>query len=82
MLFVATSILLQNIIFIPCILTLAVSGMKLYKAIMKDKRRETIKLEITRHTIFSCILLLGLELAALVEVYLSSNLLEICSKYF
>ncbi len=56
--------------------------MKLYKAIMKDKRRETIKLEITRHTIFSCILLLGLELAALVEVYLSSNLLEICSKYF
>lgn len=82
MLFVATSILLQNIIFIPCILALAVSGMKLYKAIMKDKRRETIKLEITRHTIFSCILLLGLEIAALVEVYLSSNLLEICSKYF
>lgn len=82
MLFVVSSILLQNILFIPCILALAVSGMKLYKAIMKDKRRETIKLEITRHTIFSCILLLGLELAALVEVYLSSNLLEICSKYF
>ncbi|MCI8999756.1 MAG: stage II sporulation protein M [Clostridia bacterium] len=77
-----SSILLQNILFIPCILALAVSGMKLYKAIMKDKRRETIKLEITRHTIFSCILLMGLELAALVEVYLSSNLLEICSKYF
>ncbi len=82
MLFVVSSILLQNILFIPCILALAVSGMKLYKAIMKDKRRETIKLEITRHTIFSCILLMGLELAALVEVYLSSNLLEICSKYF
>ena len=68
MLFVVSSILLQNILFIPCILALAVSGMKLYKAIMKDKRRETIKLEITRHTIFSCILLMGLELAALVEV--------------
>lgn len=56
--------------------------MKLYQAIMKDKRRETIKLEITRHTIFSCILLIGLEISSFVEVYLSSNLLEICAKYF
>lgn len=81
-LFVITSILFQNIIFIPCILALAVSGMKLYQAIMKDKRRETIKLEITRHTIFSCLLLIGLEMAAFIEVYLSSNLLGICAQYF
>lgn len=55
--------------------------MKLYQAIMKDKRRETIKLEITRHTIFSCLLLIGLEIAAFIEVYVSSNLLAICAKY-
>lgn len=56
--------------------------MKLYKAIVKDKKRETIKLEITRHTIFSVILLVALEVSAFIEVYISSNLLEICAKYF
>lgn len=75
------SILLQNIIFIPCILALAVSGIKLYKAIIKDKKRETIKIEITRHTIISCLLLIAIELSAFIEVYASSNLMEICSKY-
>lgn len=56
--------------------------MKLYKAIIKNKKRETIKLEITRHTILSCVLLVGLELSALIEVYISSNLLGACAKYF
>lgn len=73
---------MQNVIFIPCILALAVSGAKLYRAIVKDKRRETIKLEITRHTIFSVILLGCLEISTLVEVYISSNLLHICAKFF
>ncbi len=73
--------MLQNIVFIPCILALAVSGIKLYKAIVKDKRRETIKIEITRHTIISSLLLVGIELSAFIEVYISSNLMEICSQY-
>ena len=52
-LFFVTSMLLQNLIFIPCMLALAVSGIKLYKSIMRDKRKENIKIEIFRHTIFS-----------------------------
>ena len=80
-LFTITSLLLQNILFIPCILGLAVSGIKLYKSIVKDKRKETIKLEITRHTIFCVFILLVLELSAFLEVYGSTNLLQICAKY-
>lgn len=80
-LFSFTSLLFQNLLFIPCLLALAVSGMKLYQSIVKDKRRENIKIEITRHTIFCFIFLIGLEIAAFAEVYISTNLLQICSKY-
>lgn len=55
--------------------------MKLYKSIVKDKRRENIKVEITRHTIFCAFILLILELSAFVEVYVSTNLLQICVRY-
>lgn len=81
MIFIITSLLFQNILFIPCIIVLAVSGMKLYKSIIKDKRRENIKIEITRHTIFCGIILLMLEVSAFIEVYISTNLLQICAKY-
>lgn len=80
-LFSFTSLLVQNILFIPCLLALAVSGMKLYQSIVKDKRRENIKTEITRHTIFCFILLIGLGLAAFAEVYISTNLLQICARF-
>lgn len=80
-LFVLTSMLLHNIIFIPCILLLAVSGINLYKSIIKDRRRENIKLEIIRHTIFSLIILAVLLFASLIETYVSSNLLISIIKY-
>lgn len=82
MLFFATSMLLQNLIAIPCIIALAVSGIKLYKSIMKDKRRENIKLEIIRHTIFSLIMLAILAISSIIETYLSTNLLMLCKSYF
>lgn len=81
LLFLFTTIFLQNIIFIPCILSLAVSGMKLYKSIMKDKRRENIKFEIYRHTMFSGIITIFLIVSSLVEVYVSKNLLLLFIKY-
>jgi uncharacterized membrane protein SpoIIM required for sporulation len=56
--------------------------MKLYKAIIKDRNRETIKIEITRHTLISIILLAMLEISVLVEVYISSNLLLLCAGIF
>lgn len=74
LIFISTSLLLQNLLIIPCILALAVSGMKLYNSIMKDKRKENIKLEILRHTLFSIFVLIILVISSLVEVYISKNL--------
>lgn len=81
-LFFVTSMLLQNLILIPCILALAVSGIKLYKSIIKDKRKENIKIEIIRHTLFSLMMLVFLVIASVLETYLSSNLLMLCIQYF
>lgn len=80
--FFLTTILAQNIIFIPVIIALAVSGMKLYKSIMKDKRKENIKVEIVRHTIVSVMLFMLLVAASLIEVYISTNLLTACIGFF
>ena len=79
--FTLSSIFFQNILFIPSILALAVSGMKLHKSIMKDKRKENIKIEITRHTIFCTIILIFMMISAMLEVYISTNLLSVTSKY-
>lgn len=81
-LFIICSLLLQNIIFIPCILALAVSGIKLYKSIIKDKRRENVKIQILRHTIFSAFIAVLMIGASFVEVYGSSNIVSICIKAF
>ena len=80
--FVLVTLLLQNIIFIPAVLALAVSGFKLYKSIVKDNRKENIKLEIVRHTIFSLIMTLVLIVESLIEIFLSTNLLRVIIKYF
>ena len=80
--FVLVTLLLQNIIFIPAILALAVSGFKLYKSIVKDKRKENIKLEILRHTVFSFVMLILLAIASVIEIFVSTNILKLLIKYF
>lgn len=75
-------LLLQNILFIPAILGLAVSGFKLYKSIVKDRNKENIKIEVVRHTIFSFIMLLILIVSSVVEIFLSTNILKGLIKYF
>ena len=57
-LFVLILLLLQNLLIIPAILALSVSGIKLYQSITKDKRKENVKLEMVRHTVFSLIMLI------------------------
>ena len=81
-LFIFISILLQNIIFIPSIIAMAVSGLKLYKSIIKDRKKENVKVEILRHTIFSIIMLIFLCISAFVEILISTNFLKNFIKYF
>lgn len=80
--FVLILLLLQNILFIPAILALAVSGFKLYKSIIKDRNKENIKIEVVRHTIFSFIMLLILVASSVIEIFLSTNILKGLIKYF
>lgn len=70
-----SSILLHNIITIPGMLAISVSGIKLYKSIVKNRGKENIKLEILRHTFFSLFILIFMVLASFIETYISSNIL-------
>jgi len=72
----------KNIIAIPCTIALAVSGMKLYKSIMQDRRKENIKLEVVRHTVFSIFILILLIVSSFIEVYVSQNLLKYSINWF
>lgn len=80
--FTSIAIIMQNIIFIPGIISLGVSALKAYKSIYSDKRKENIKIEIVRHTVFSALVLLILIASAVVETQISTNLLRSMIKYF
>ena len=80
--FTLISILMQNILFVPAIISLGVSALKVYKSIYSDKRKENIKLEIVRHTAFSVLMLLVLIASAVIETQISANLLRQLIKYF
>lgn len=81
-LFFTVTMLLHNLIFIPVIICMTISCMKLYKSIMKDRRRENIKIEIIRHTLISIALSLFLVVASLIESYVSTNLLMLSINLF
>ena len=80
-LFSLCTILFQNVLCIPAILALAVSGIKLYQSIIKDKRRENIKTEVYRHTLFSVLATVLLVVSSFIEVYVSTGLLQCFLKY-
>ena len=79
--FALCNLLLQNLIFIPAILAISVSGFKLYKSIVKDKRRENIKIEIIRHTVFCGLMTIIIAISSVVEVFASNNILKGIIKY-
>ena len=76
-----SSMLLNNIITIPATIALAVSGMKLYQSIIQDRRKENVKEEVVRHTIFAMFILMLFILASFIEVFLSTNILKFLIKY-
>lgn len=73
--FAVSTLLMQNIIAIPCILALMVSSMKMCRCVMKNCNKETLKGEIYRHTIFSLIMTIGLILSSFCEFYFTSSFL-------
>lgn len=80
--FILNVLLLQNIIFIPAIIAIGVSGLKLYRAIIKERSKDGIKSEVMRHIIFSVIMFILLCIASFVEIIFSTNLLKKFIKYF
>ena len=80
--FILTTLLLQNIIFIPAMIAIAVSGFKLYKSIIKNRKTDNIKLEILRHTIFSIFMIILLIISAILETFVSTGILKVLIKYF
>lgn len=82
LIFVLLTIFLQNIIFIPAILILGVSSIKLYKSIIKDRRRENIKLSIFKHSVISIFILIALVITSVIKIEISYRLFLIFAKYF
>ena len=76
LLFCLITIFLQNILFIPAILTLGVSSIKLYKSIIKDRRRENIKVGVIRHTIIALLMSIILILSSVFENVVSLGILK------
>ncbi len=80
--FCISSIFFQNILFIPAVLTLGVSSMKLYKSIVKDRGKENIKIEIIRHTIIFCFMIVVLMISSIIENLISVSILHRIINYF
>lgn len=80
--FVLITMFMQNIVLIPAIATIGVSSLNLYKAIVKDKRKEKIKLAIIKHTALSFIMSGILIIASIIEINVSCKILVNFIKYF
>lgn len=79
--FCLSTILMQNIIFVPALFLIAVSSTKLCYTIIKNRNKENIKIDIIKHSLISVITIMCFMLSSLIEVYISTNLLEFVTKY-
>lgn len=80
--FVIITMFLQNIIFIPAIMILGVSSIKLYKSIIKDRRKENIKFSIVKHSMISMITSMALIVSSIIKTGISYKLIVSFIKYF
>ena len=80
--FTIITIFLHNVIFIPALMILGVSSIKLYTSIVKDRRRENIKLSILKHSIISFIIMIILIFASIIKIEISYRLIVNLIKYF
>ena len=82
LIFSLSLLLLSKMIEIPTIFFLSISGIKMYKTIIKDRSKENIKYAVTRFIINLIVAFVLLLISALVETYISSNLFLLIVKNF
>ena len=80
--FVLMTIFLQNLVFIPVIIILGVSSIKLYKSIIKEKIKENIKISIIKHSVLSLAMLALLILSSVIKIEISYRMIVNLIKYF
>lgn len=80
--FICVALLLQNVIFIPAIMILGVSSLKLYKSIVKDRKKENIKISIVKHSMISFMILIVLIISSIIKTEVSYRLIITLIKYF
>ena len=78
--FICSSMVLHNIIFLIAIYLVSISGKNLYKEVLGEER-ENIKYKILKHVIFIIISLLFAIGAALIETYISNTLFLMLRNY-
>lgn len=72
--FILSSLLLQNLVFLPAIFMLSNSGIKLYRNLRQNKY-VNMKIEFVRHLLFMLLVLALAIVSSFIEVYLSTNFL-------
>ena len=81
LIFVIITVFLQNAIFIPALMILGVSSIKLYTSIIKDRRKENIKVSILKHSIVSIMVMIVLIVSAIVKIEISYRMIVNLIKY-
>lgn len=81
MLLATTLMLFSKVVELPALFLLAISGIKMLKAIIKDRRIENVRYEGIKFSIRILISLALLTVSGLIETYLSSNLFISIAKY-
>ena len=82
LIFVIITVFLQNAIFIPALMILGVNSIKLYTSIIKDRRKENIKVSILKHSIVSIMVMIVLIVSAIVKIEISYRMIVNLIKYF
>ncbi len=76
LLFVLGVLFLQNLIYIPSYFAEALSGIKLHKKIMQERKKEDIKINMIKHTIFSLLILIFIFIGTIIESYVSGGIMQ------
>lgn len=79
--FVFSGMLLQNLLLIPALIGTAASGMIFLKEILRNKDKESVFVGIIKHTLFSVVFAITAICSALIEIFVSNQLLRTIINY-